>query len=434
MSEGNESLSAATGEAQGHYRDARRFPWTPEEDALLGKDYDRIVAQMLQRTLYCVRGRRKYLGVPGLGGPGKPRTIKEALQGPRYANYPLWSIEEERQLGRAPDRSLSRKIYRTHKATKHRREAKRIRLTKKWSSADDKVLGTRPDAQIAALLKRSVTNVAWRRKELGIAPYHKINLWLPEQLALLGTMSDEEAARLTGHPVKSVEGKRIALGRPKFDPKQRLITRKHNLAALGGKAFMKAGAGYCTWTPEEDALLGKYSDAQVAGRLGCSTARVRRRRRLLGVASNNPEHRHWTAKEIALLGTAPDREVGKLVKRSLENVRYKRLQLGISFSNPGYEIWTEDQIRLLGTMPDGEVARITGHSLQSVRGARTRHGILSVRRQAPDWTPQEEALLGTKPDAEVARLLNRSKGAVSLRRNLKGIPVFGSRGGHAQNL
>jgi hypothetical protein len=124
----------------------------------------------------------------------------------------------------------------------------------------------------------------------------------------------------------------------------------------------KPGAAYCTWTPEEDALLGRFTDAEVARKLGYAATRVRRRRRLLRLPSNNPDHRHWTKKEIALLGTRPDREVAPLVNRSLSNVRYKRLQLGIPFHNPDYEIWKPDELALLGKLPDEEVARRTGHS------------------------------------------------------------------------
>src|SRR5207244_3048047 len=88
----------------------------------------------------------------------------------------------------------------------------------------------------------------------------------------------------------------------------------------------RSAAAYCTWTAEEDALLGKFSDAEVARQLGCGATRVRRRRRLLAVPNNNPKNRHWTKEEIALLGTRPDREVAPLVNRTLSNVRNKRLE------------------------------------------------------------------------------------------------------------
>ena len=119
---------------------------------------------------------------------------------------------------------------------------------------------------------------------------------------------------------------------------------------------VKPGARYCTWSVEADGLLGKLSDEEVAGRLGYSVTRVRRRRHLLGVPCGNPTNRPWTKAEIALLGTRPDREVAPLVNRSLANVRYKRLDLGIPFCNPRYEIWKPAELALLGKVSDAEIA------------------------------------------------------------------------------
>src|SRR5437870_13709024 len=47
-----------TGKASG-FRSARQFPWTKEEDALLGEFTDREVAGKLNRTIGAVRDRRK---------------------------------------------------------------------------------------------------------------------------------------------------------------------------------------------------------------------------------------------------------------------------------------------------------------------------------------------------------------------------------------
>ena len=116
-------------------------------------------------------------------------------------------------------------------------------------------------------------------------------------------------------------------------------------------------SGYSTWTPEEDALLGKLTDEEISRRLGYSLRRIRRRRRRLGVFNPNPHHRHWTKEEIALLGTATDREVAALVNRSVGNVRLKRIELKIPFCNPRYECWSEEQLKLLGQIPDEEAAR-----------------------------------------------------------------------------
>jgi hypothetical protein len=443
-------------------RSARRFPWTNEEDALLGKLTDGEVAEKLNRTLGGVRDRRKFLGKTAVSHSPQPfhmereprdgyarlfaaksnqelRTMlgwsykriytrRRQLAGGKVRRLqPEWTLEEDRLLGTKPDAVLAKMFGRSVKSVRARRGKKRIRLQKDWRPEDDRVLGTRTDHEIALLLGRSVTNVAWRRNKLGIPPKAKARPWTPEEESLLGLKPDQELARKFGRTVVAVEARRIQLDRPKPDAVFKVVKAKASGAQREQPANLvnvKSGAAYCTWTAAEDALLDKFTDEQVARKLGYRVTRVRRRRHLLGLPSNNPNHRHWTKEELALLGTRPDREIASLVNRSLENVRYKRLALEIPFHNPRYEIWKPDELALLGKFSDDEVARRTGHALTSVRHARTKRHILSVRRAAPDWRPDEEAMLGTAPDANIAVRLKRTLAAVRLRRSKKGIPAW----------
>jgi hypothetical protein len=449
------------GKAAG-FRSARQFPWVKEEDALLGKFTDREVAERLHRTLLAVRDRRHFLGKPAAGHAPQPfrmerephdhyshlfatktnrelrailgwsyeRILKMRRQlagGKARKKQPDWTLEEDRLLGTQPDNVLARKIGRPVSTVRHRRWKKRIRVRKLWRPEDDRILGTRKDREVALLLGRSLTNVSWRRKKLGIPPKAKPRRWTSEEDALLGSKPDEELASTFGRTVQAVEGRRTELGRPKPDAAFKVVKvvssdASHGLPASAVNA--KPGAAYCTWTAQEDALLGKFTDEEVARKLDYPVTRVRRRRRLLGLQSSNPNHRHWTKEEIALIGTRPDREVGKMVNRSLANVRCKRLELGIPFCNSHYEIWKPGELTLLGKLSDEEVARRTGHSLASVRRARTKRRISSVRPVAPDWRPEEDALLGTGPDQEIAVRLNRTIKAVRHRRVIKGIRAW----------
>ena len=447
-------------------RSTHQFPWTKEEDALLGKMTDRGVAEKLNRTVGGVRDRRTFLGKPAVGhAPQAFRREREprdhyarlfanksdreirAILGWSYRRIhtrrrqlargrvrrqaPEWTLEEDRLLGTKADRVLARRFGRSIGAVRARRGKKRIRVKTDWRPADDRVLGTRTDRQIALLLGRSVSNVSWRRKKLGIPPKAKARPWTQDEEALLGSKPDEELAQAFGRTIEAVAGRRSQLGRPRPDARFKVIKLVARGARGGQPATRPGGASrarYCTWTPEEDALLGQLTDAEVARKLGYQVARVRRRRQLLGLPSNNPHHRHWTKAEIALLGTRPDREVASLVNRSLENVRCKRLESGIPFRNPHYETWKPAELALLGSLPDEEVARRTGHSLASVRRARTRRRIFSVRRTAPEWRPDEEALLGTGPDRAIAARLNRTVEAVAHRRRGKGIPPWQAAG------
>ena len=431
---------------------------------MLGVLTDREVAEKLNRTIFGVRDRRKFLGIPAVNHARQPvriereprdhyaylfanksgreihamlgwsyqriRTRRRQLAGGKARKtQPEWTLEEDRLLGSKPDQVLAQKFGRPVSAVRHRRWKKRIRLAKQWRPEDDQILGTRGDREIALLLGRRQGNVSWRRNKLGIPAKAKPRPWTTAEETLLGSKPDAELARLFDRTVEAVAARRSRLGRPKLEARFKVIPvlaasvqGKGTSPATAGTA--KPGARYCTWTAAEDALLGKLTDLEVAHKLGYRIERVRRRRHLLGLPCNNPQRRHWTKEEIALLGTKPDREVAQLVNRSLENVRFKRLELGIPFHNPRYEIWTPGELALLGTLSDEDVACRTGHSLASVRQARTKRHILSVRRVAPEWQPEEEALLGTGSDQDIAGQLNRTLQAVRHRRTLKGIPTW----------
>src|ERR1043166_1649847 len=66
--------------------------------------------------------------------------------------------------------------------------------------------------------------------------------------------------------------------------------------------------GYGPWTSEEEAALGKFTDSEVARRLGGPKKVVLRRPRKLAIRPLKPV-RYWTSQEIALLGKLP--EIGR---------------------------------------------------------------------------------------------------------------------------
>src|SRR5437867_7713365 len=280
------------GKATG-FRSARQFPWTKEEDALLGKLTDREVAGKLNRTLSGVRDRRKFLGKAAVGHAPQPFRMEREPRD-RYARLfatksnqelrailgwshkrihtrrrqlaagkvrklqPEWTLEEDRLLGTKPDQVLARKFSRPVSAVRHRRWKKRIRVKKDWRPEDDKILGTRTDQQIALFLGRSVTNVAWRRNKLGIPPKAKAHPWSKEEDSLLGSKPDEELARAFGRTVLAVGARRAELGKPKPDAAFKVVrvTPKKRGGKVMNTVNAKPGAAYCTWTAQEDALLG----------------------------------------------------------------------------------------------------------------------------------------------------------------------------------
>ena len=130
--------------------------------------------------------------------------------------------------------------------------------------------------------------------------------------------------------------------------------------------------------------------------------------------------RHWTAEEEKLLGRRPDFEVAQLLKRTPRAVEAQRLKLGRKFGETPVR-WTPEEIKLLGAVPDEEVARRLGRGLQAVITRRQLLRIGKADPERPDWTKAEDALLRQLPDAEVALRTGRSWGAVKHRRSRLGL-------------
>lgn len=90
---------AATGPEQrpspGGPRSARQFPWTKAEDALLGKNTDREVAERLNRTVAGVRDRRKHLGLRAASQPPQPVHMERE---PRDGYAHLFATKSDREI------------------------------------------------------------------------------------------------------------------------------------------------------------------------------------------------------------------------------------------------------------------------------------------------------------------------------------------------
>ncbi len=308
VSQGNVGLA-------GEARSVSRFPWTAAEDELVGKLTDGEVARRLHRTLSTVRTRRKFLGRPAVGRGPQPRRMerepedhyarlfasksnaelrailgwssnrvrarRRQLASGKIHKLPAeWTTEEDRLLGTKPDRVLAREFGRSVSAVVNRRKQKHIRILKPWRPEDEKVLGTRTDHEIALLLGRSPGNVAVHRKKLGIPAKAKPRVWTADEEAALGTKSDDQLARVFRRTVGAVEARRMESGIPKPNALFKVIKVVGPKGCGGDRATAvnaEPGARYCTWTAEDDALLGKFTDLEVARKLGCSVARVRRR-------------------------------------------------------------------------------------------------------------------------------------------------------------
>src|SRR4051812_11591367 len=98
-------------------------------------------------------------------------------------------------------------------------------------------------------------------------------VWTDEQDALLGKFSDWEAAARLGRPLSTVRNRRERLRiAPAF------LTAKEYPRFVGLRV-----AHLDPWTPKQESLLGKFSDAEVARLLGRSVRRITNRRQRLKI-------------------------------------------------------------------------------------------------------------------------------------------------------
>lgn len=86
----------------------------------------------------------------------------------------------------------------------------------RWTAADDALLGTATDAEVAKRIGITMLSVFKRRQKLGIPPHQRQTLsksWGLAELGLLGQYPDEQVAELLKRPVDAVRRKRIQIGR-----------------------------------------------------------------------------------------------------------------------------------------------------------------------------------------------------------------------------
>jgi hypothetical protein len=245
---------------------------------------------------------------------------------------------------------------------------------KPWVASEDQLLGTMPDRTLAKQLERTPLAVAARRRLLGLPPVLTAKRWRPDELELLGKVSDQELSNRTGHPRGSVCVKRNKLGRS--EPGEKLPSWKRRQPEPVASTEPKNSGQ--SWLPKEDRLLGTMSDVEAAVKLGRSVDAVRARRVGLNLPLAEPLVEPWTAEELSVLGKLPDREAAAKTGRTPIAVALKRRKLRIAQVSPGHRPWRPDEDLLLGTLPDGELAKRLGRTIVAVSNHRRRQGISST--------------------------------------------------------
>lgn len=239
--------------------------WTDEEIALLGKISDGKLARQIGVPTGIVYMKRSTMGI----APSRP-----------FYNL-TWGPKELALLGKHPDSEVARMLGVPQKSILNKRRslgitcyAKSSNFWRAWTPEEIAMLGKRIDADVAETLGISLGSVAITRRKLGIPafkprkapnrPRRSLSDWSEKEIALLGTLTDKQAAETIGLGHATVRIKRISLGIPPCRIK------------AGRPSF---------WTPDVLARLGKELDSVIARDIGVSRQRVSQKRAELGIGS-----------------------------------------------------------------------------------------------------------------------------------------------------
>jgi hypothetical protein len=344
--------------------------------------------------------------------PREPRPPATVIVKREPAKRTVWPKNRLALLGKIPDRELAARTGVSPRTVANERKRRGIEPcfpavdAIKWTPKMIALLGTASDRAVARELGISHRAAGEKRRMLGIPgfrprPHHRQGFfWTPEDLALLGTMSDPELGELLGISHATVYLKRRRLGICPFQPKPVDVE----------------------WTEEMLGLLGKVPDAEVAQRYGLAIVTVYRKRSSLKIPAFLETGPVARTDEIGELLHLPSKEVHLRTGLAFTTIKHLRERWGI----PGPKrIWQPEEIALLGKASDKEIAARLGCSVGSVHNKRRALRILSPNwtpGQSRSWRPEEIALLGTAADKEIAKRLGRSLASVQLKRHRSGIP------------
>ena len=239
--------------------------WTPKQLALLGKISDGAIARQLGLTTGTVYQKRNLLGIPS----SRPRNVIP------------WTQKQIALLGKFPDSEVARRLNTQYKIVLNKRLAlgiqcfaRQSKLWHHWTDRELSLLGTDIDRNIAQRIGAPTMTVTTKRRKLGIPsflnrqstnrPPKPINSWTAREVAILGTMTDREAAEKLNLGHATVRLKRISLHIPPC-----------RIGKQGRPGI---------WTKQIIARLGKESAASIAREIGLSRQRVCQKIQELGIA------------------------------------------------------------------------------------------------------------------------------------------------------
>lgn len=249
----------------------------------------------------------------------------------------------------------------------------------------------------------------------------KGQLWNAENIALLGTMPDEELAANLGVKGASVWEARVKRQIDAFGTKKSSIP-------VAPPAPPKRNGKILVWDEASLAALGVFSDLALSLAWGIGKSTIRVKRATLGIAPIIAKTEFaWSPENQALVGTMSDRELARRLKITDTIARNKRIRMGIGANpnRPRKNVFTSEAIEKLGKISDKELAADLGVSVTTVSLKRRELGIpISTKKVL--WTPSTLALLGQMPDLKLAEKLGTYYLAVRKKRESLAIPRYTS--------
>jgi hypothetical protein len=286
-------------------------------------------------------------------------------------------------LGKMPDRALAARAGVHHGTIFHERRRRGIAAFHsmsppvEWTPAMIHQLGTGSDREVAAQLGVSVHSVTRKRRLLGIPPAHPQAAsarrgypWQPEEIALLGKVTDPALAKQLGISTGTVAYKRTQLGIPPSRPKPPPIA----------------------WTAAMRRLLGRVPDLEIARRFSINSSSVVQERRRLGIPPFVDRRPIERTPELLDLLRLPASEVRRRTGLNPQTIAKLKNTHGIGSLRPSQLRYGPDVVRRMGKEPDHVIAADLGVSSGAVRLHRTKLGIPAYggrrRRSKRRFRPQ----------------------------------------------
>ena len=313
-----------------------------------------------------------------------------------------WTEAEVRLLGTKPDYEIGRLVGRPGKAVWAKRQALGIAapppLVRRWTEEEDQVVLSKPPSEAAKLLNRTEEAVNIRRNKLRrkLSPEQTVRLLSPEEAKLrievprYDSKEQEEKMRFVGGPYAP----------PLVPIGSWLKCELRGMVQVGGYSN-----GLIPWPVAvnhprqmilcEDLVKALKTESRVAVcfHFGISPQMVSEYRRRLGIE-------RFTAGSIRLFWRNVKLAASDEARAKMSRQREGRQDLMTPVDR--------ERLREIQRRPKSETWKA-----KMVERWQRRFTLLG---KPDEWTEEELKLIGTRPDREVAKLLNRSVLAVKAKK------------------